>query len=198
MRAPHTSAPPQAGAPPQVSVPHLRVPVHYRFAPGEAGDGATLRIPLLALSTLTRASVDAAVPGLAQPRVEALLRSLPKEARRSLIPIGAAAASFMEFVGAPSTDLQRLADWLRESRGIPSPLIRFDFDAVPAHLTARLAVIDGNGDSAQGRELAQGSDMGLLRRRCAAAARAELDRAAGVAIRHRGGASSWMSLHRPL
>ncbi|MDP8984865.1 MAG: ATP-dependent RNA helicase HrpA [Pseudomonadota bacterium] len=189
---------------PHTAVPHLRVPVQYRFAPGEAGDGATLRIPLLALPTLTRASVDAAVPGLAQPRVEALLRSLPKEARRSLIPIGAAAASFMEFVGAPSTNVQRLADWLRESRGIPSALIRFDLAAVPAHLTAQLAVIeDGeeltpDGQSAQGaarlaqgeepapvmeppgRVLAQGSDIALLRRRCAAAARAELDRAAAA------------------
>ncbi|MDP9011433.1 MAG: ATP-dependent RNA helicase HrpA [Pseudomonadota bacterium] len=176
---------PTIGAPqvsaPHVSVSHVRVPVHYRFAPGEPADGATLRIPLLALPTLTRASVDSAVPGLAGPRVEALLRSLPKEARRSLIPIAAAVASFMEFMGGPSTNVQRLADWLRDPRGIPSSLIRFDFDAVPAHLTARLAVVDGSGDLAQGRELAQGTDVGLLRRRCAAAARAELDRAAGAA-----------------
>ena len=33
---------------------HLSVPVEYRFAPGEADDGATLRVPLLALPTLNR------------------------------------------------------------------------------------------------------------------------------------------------
>jgi ATP-dependent helicase HrpA len=157
---------------PQIGEPHISVPVDYRFAPGEAHDGATLQIPLLALPTLTRASVDAAVPGLAAPRVEALLRSLPKDARRGLIPIGAAAASFMDFMGAPSTNTQRLAHWLKESRGIPSALIRFDLDAVPAHLTPRLSVTD------RGKELAQGADLGLLRRRCAASARAELDRCA--------------------
>jgi ATP-dependent helicase HrpA len=162
---------PAAGEPAGSSV-EVSVPVDYRFAPGEIGDGATLRIPLLALPTLTRASVDAAVPGLAEPRVEALLRSLPKEARRSLIPIGAAVHSFMEFMGAPTTNTQRLAHWLRESRGIPSTLIRFDLDAVPAHLTARLAVVE------QGKELAQGNDVGLLRRRCASNARSELDRIA--------------------
>ena len=196
------------GSKPLGSELHVSAPVDYRFAPGEVGDGATLRIPLLALPTLTRASVDAAVPGLAEPRVEALLRSLPKEARRSLIPIGATVVSFMEYMGAPTTNTQRLAHWLRESRGIPSSLIRFDLSALPAHLTARLAVV-GQGiepargtelapgkdvaqgtelaqgkepargkDLARGTELAQGSDVGLLRRRCAASARSELDRIA--------------------
>jgi len=101
--------------------------------------------------------------------VEALLRSLPKEARRSLIPIGAAAASFLEREGSTSTDPRRLAEWLKEFRGIPEPLIRFDLDAVPAHLSAWLAVVK------DGHELAQGSDLGLLRRRCASQARANLD-----------------------
>ena len=73
----------------------LSIPVEYRFAPGESRDGALLRIPLLALPGLTRAAVDAAVPGLALPRIEALLRSLPKDARRNLIPIGETAAQFL-------------------------------------------------------------------------------------------------------
>src|ERR1019366_5767684 len=168
----------------------------YRFAPGEAHDGATLKVPLLALPTLTRATVDAALPSLAAPRVEALLRSLPKDARRSLIPIGATVVSFMDVMGAPSTGIQRLADWLKEARGVPSSLIRFDLDAVPAHLTAQLAVVETAAEAAQshksapskepdlrkapelGRELARGGDLGLLRRRCAARARAELDRCA--------------------
>ena len=51
-----------------------------------------MRIPILALPGLTRAAVDAAVPGFGEPRIEALLRSLPKDARRNLIPIGETAA----------------------------------------------------------------------------------------------------------
>jgi ATP-dependent helicase HrpA len=156
----------------------VSVAVDYRLAPGEAGDGATLQVPLLALPTLTRAAVDAAVPGLAEPRVEALLRSLPKDARRALIPIAATAAAFVDFMGAPSTNVQRLADWLKESRGVPEGLICFDADAVPAHLTAQLAVLEAGPESRPPRELARGSDLGVLRRRCAAAARAELDRRA--------------------
>jgi ATP-dependent helicase HrpA len=156
----------------------VSVAVDYRLAPGEEGDGATLKVPLLVLPMLTRASVDAAVPGLAEPRVEALLRSLPKEARRGLIPIAATAAAFMDTMGAPSTNLQRLAEWLKESRGIPEGLIRFDVDAVPAHLTAQLSVVEAAPEPRPFTELARGSDLGVLRRRCAAKARAELDRRA--------------------
>jgi ATP-dependent helicase HrpA len=155
--------------PERVALPALEVAVQYRFAPGEAGDGATLIVPLLALPTLTRAGIDAALPGLALPRVEALLRSLPKDARRSLIPIGATAASFMEHRGSPCTNAQQLADWLQQVRGVPGSLIRFDLDAVPAHLTPQLAVVEG------GREMTQGAHLGALRRRCALRARAALD-----------------------
>jgi ATP-dependent helicase HrpA len=155
--------------PERVKLPALDVPVEYKFSPGETRDGATLKVPLLSLPSLTRAEVDAAVPGLAAPRVEALLRSLPKEARRSLIPIGGTAQAFMEHMGGPSTNMQRLSLWLRETRGIQPSLLRFDLNAIPAHLTAQLAVVE------QGRELVQGSDLSILRRRCAKAARAELD-----------------------
>ena len=153
----------------------VTVPVDYRFALGEAGDGATLQVPLLALPTLTRAAVDAAVPGLAAPRIEALLRSLPKDARRGLIPMAATAASFLEFMGAPSTNSYRLTEWLKETRSIPEALIRFDPAAVPAHLTVQTAVFDPAG-----QELARSGDLAVLRRRCAAAARAELDRRSGL------------------
>jgi ATP-dependent helicase HrpA len=171
---------------PVATAPPVSVAVEYRLAPGEEGDGATLQVPLLALPTLTRAAVDAAVPGLAEPRVEALLRSLPKDARRGLIPIAATAAAFMDFMGAPSTNVQRLAAWLKESRAIPEGLIRFDANAVPAHLTPQLAVLEAAPEPSPGpllesrplRELARGSDLAVLRRRCAAKARAELDQRA--------------------
>jgi ATP-dependent helicase HrpA len=161
--------------PERVSLQSMAVPVDYRFAPGESGDGATLVVPLLALPGLTRSGVDAAVPGFAAARIEALLRSLPKDARRGLIPIAATAASFLSFMKAPSSEVRRLGDWLKESCGIPPALIRFDLAAVPAHLTVHLAVLEGS------RELARGTELPELRRRCAARARLELDRRARLA-----------------
>jgi ATP-dependent helicase HrpA len=158
--------------PERVRLCGLDVSVEYRFAPGEERDGATLEIPLLALPCLTRGAVDAALPGIAAPHVEALLRSLPKDARRSLIPIAAAVTKFMDFAGAPCSNVNRLVGWLKDSRGVPASLIRFDFNAVPAHLIPGFEVV------ADGALPVQGSDLGALRRRCAASARQELDRRA--------------------
>ncbi len=164
--------------PERASLDSLSIPVEYRFAPGEARDGAILQIPLLALPGLTRAVVDAAVPGLAAPRIEALLRSLPKDARRNLIPIGDAAAQFLASANdgtgaaAVTADLPGLKRWLKEQRGIPEPLLRFDIAAVPVHLMPQLAV------AADGREIAQGRTLAELRRASAAAARTELERRA--------------------
>jgi ATP-dependent helicase HrpA len=153
----------------------LLLPVEYRFSPGEAGDGATLRLPELALPAITQAAVDAAIPGLLQPRIEALLRTLPKEVRRALIPITHTAAEAVTSLAAASTNLVRLAQWLRETRGIAAASIRFDAAQVPAHLIARAAVIE------DGRVLASGADLADLRRRCAMRARAALDRRAQAA-----------------
>jgi ATP-dependent helicase HrpA len=161
----------------------LMLPVEYRFAPGEARDGASLRIPILALPDLTRAGVDAAVPGLADPRIEALLRSLPKEARRNLIPIGATAAQFTASSaagGSGAADAPTLKAWLKESRGIPESLIRFDLAAVPPHLMPQLTV------TADGRDIAHGTTLAELRRASAALARAELDRRAQAEYGHLG------------
>jgi len=176
----------------------LSIPVEYRFAPGESRDGASLRIPLLAVPGLTRAAVDAAVPGLAAPRIEALLRSLPKDARRNLIPIADTAAQFMAAAGAAAgagagaavgaaagaaavavagaaADVHALRAWLKEQRGIPDSLLRFDLTAVPAHLMPQLTVTADGEDAAHGKSLAE------LRRAGAAAVRLELERRARAA-----------------
>jgi len=155
--------------PPTVAAGPLALPVDYRFAPGEAGDGATLRVPLLALPTLTRAALDAAIPGLVEPRIVALLRSLPKDARRNLIPIAATAQSFLSHMGLPSTDLRALKEWLKETRGVPEASLKFDPGAVPAHLVPRVSVIAG------GETICEGGDLGELRRRTASLARQSLD-----------------------
>jgi len=161
--------------PETVRMDALSAPVEYRFAPGESGDGATLRVPILVLPCLTRTMVDAAIPGLVQPRLVAMLRSLPKDTRRRLIPIADAAADFLSFTGTPSTDVARLTEWLSETRAIPYEQVRFDLAQVPTHLIPRLAVIEAD------RELASGTDMGDLRRRCAAHSRAALDACAQAA-----------------
>ncbi len=158
--------------PENTRVDALSVAVEYHFAPGERQDGANLKVPLLALTGLTRAMLDAAIPGLAAPRVEASLRSLPKEARRNLIPIAETAAAFLTDATIAAADAGHLKKWLKERRGVADALIRFDPAAIPAHLTVQVSVTQ------DALEIARGSNLADLRRRCAAAGRAELERRA--------------------
>ena len=161
--------------PESISAGPLALTVDYRFAPGEPGDGATLRVPLLALPALTRAGLDAAIPGLVEPRIVALLRSLPKDARRNLIPIAATAQGFLSHMGAPSTDLAALKEWLKETRGVPEGLLKFDSSVVPAHLIPQVSVVAG------GEPICEGGDLADLRRRTASLARQGLDARARLA-----------------
>ncbi|HLW24162.1 MAG TPA: ATP-dependent RNA helicase HrpA [Steroidobacteraceae bacterium] len=151
----------------------LTVPIDYRFAPGEADDGATLRVPLLAVPNLTRPELDAAIPGLVAPRVEAMLRSLPKDARRRIIPVGETVSRYLAEPGA-AADAEQLGAWLKKHLGVPGELLRFDRTQVPPHLVPRIAV------ELEGLEAESVSELKGLRRRAAAAARAELDRRAAA------------------
>ncbi len=149
-----------------VTLRDMPIAVQYRFAPGEAGDGATLMVPLPLIPQLNAADLQSAIPGFSAPRIEAMLRSLPKEARRGLIPIPAAAEGFLEFAQQRGpADARLLEEWLKTMRGVPEALLRFQAGAIPQFLNPQVAAIDGI------REFARGADLRELRLRCAAAAR---------------------------
>jgi ATP-dependent helicase HrpA len=157
-----------AAYPERITVGGLALDVHYRFAPAEEDDGAHIRVPLLAVPALERSELEGAIPGFCAPCVEALLRALPKEARRRLIPVAATVAAAVDALGRRATDVAALGPWLRTVHGVPPDLLRFDQTAVPAYLRPRLTVVDG------GRELLQGTALQPLRRELAGASRAAL------------------------
>ena len=173
VRAPDPAA--LSAFPERAEFGSLTFDVSYRFEPTDPRDGATVIVPPVALPAITRADIDAAIPGFARPRVDALLRSLPKEVRRRLIPIAATAERFVANAGPGAANRTRLAEWLRTEAGIAETMIRFAPGELPAYLEPRVAVRD------QERELACGADLSDLRRATAGAARAALDHA-GAAL----------------
>jgi ATP-dependent helicase HrpA len=79
----------------------LDVPLTYRFAPGEPLDGVTLRVPLTALNQVTYDGLDWQIPGYRGELVEALVRTLPKDVRRQLIPLADTARAAAARLGQP-------------------------------------------------------------------------------------------------
>jgi ATP-dependent helicase HrpA len=68
-----------------------RLKISYQFSPGAIDDGVSLMVPLLLLAQLPLAPFEWLVPGLLPEKVHALLKGLPKELRKELMPIADAA-----------------------------------------------------------------------------------------------------------
>ena len=62
--------------PDSVPAGRLALPLSYRFSPGEADDGVTLKLPASVLTRLRPEAVEWAIPGLMQERVTALVKAL--------------------------------------------------------------------------------------------------------------------------
>ncbi len=66
----------------------IELPLTYKYGPGEPLDGVTVHVPLSGLNQVTPAGFDWQIPGHRPDVVATLIRSLPKEVRRRLNPIG--------------------------------------------------------------------------------------------------------------
>src|SRR5690606_38529584 len=72
--------------PDTLAVGSIELPLQYHLEPGAEDDGVTLRCPLAALNQLDRRRLDWLVPGLIAEKVACMIRSLPRDLRKSFVP----------------------------------------------------------------------------------------------------------------
>jgi len=168
-----------AGAfPDAMEVGNQRLRFEYRFVPGDAADGVTLRVPLPLLNAIPAAHCEWLVPGLLQDKVAALIRSLPKTQRRNFVPAPEFARAFAEAKAPRDEPLAPcLSAFLKKITGVAVNAADFDVAGLPAHLRMRFEVCDESG-----RVLAEGRDLEALRERWADRARAAFSRNAAVPV----------------
>ncbi|MDQ1743139.1 MAG: ATP-dependent helicase HrpA, partial [Pseudonocardiales bacterium] len=147
----------------------------YRFEPGTAADGVTVGIPLPVLNEATAAGLDWQVPGLRTELVTALLRTLPKPLRRSVVPVPDTAAALVaalpEDIGGSAAHLTRvLSAELRALRGVDIPESAWELDRLPEHLRPTYQVLDERG-----AVLGAGKDLAALQAEFAPAVTASLE-----------------------
>ncbi len=156
LLAPVEDGPAADDFPDLLSTPVGDLALHYEFAPGSAHDGVTLICPLGSYWSLDWAILEYLVPGLRQDLVLELLRTLPKELRRQLVPLPALAQSLS--LPPPGRGLRRdLVDALSTTRGLKVDVGDFQCERLPVHLRMNVRVVD-----ADGRILAQGRDRDEL------------------------------------
>ena len=136
----------------------------YRFEPGHALDGVTATVPLHLLNPLEAQQFEWLVPGLIREKVAALLKALPKQLRRHLVPPAEHVTAFLTESGPstldprPSTLMAALARYVQRAAGEPVATDVWEGADLPAHLRMNFRVVDEAG-----RELAAGRDLAALK-----------------------------------
>ena len=137
----------------------LRLPLSYRFEPGTPDDGVTAHVALSALGQLRPVGFDWLVPALRPELVTALLRGLPKELRKPLVPVPDLVAELLAGVKPRSAPLLAvLSAELERRRGVRVAPDAWRPDELPPHLRMTFSVEDD-----QGRVVAVGDDLDALR-----------------------------------
>ncbi len=157
----------------------------YVFDPGAERDGVTVHVPLKWLPQLQPIGFDWLVPALREELVTALIRSLPKELRRSLVPVPeVASAALTRMTPRSEPLLDALARELEALRGVRIPRDAWDLDRLPPHLRMTFRVEDERGAL-----VAEGPDLDALREQARPRLRHELATAAAPLERH--GLTDW-------
>jgi ATP-dependent helicase HrpA len=157
----------------------------YRFDPGSAHDGVTVHVPLKLLPQLRDEGFEWLVPALRSELVVALIRSLPKELRKRLVPVPDVAAAVLERLQARRRPLlEAVAAEIEAQRGVRIPPDAWDLSRLPPYLKMTFSVEDENS-----KVIASGQDLDALRERVRPTLRAAL--AAATRKLERTGQTTW-------
>jgi len=164
------------------------LPLRYVFDPTSPDDGVTLSVPLPLLGALSARRCDWLVPGFLTEKIIALLRGLPKDVRRELVPIPAAAWRLHASLGTfgEGSLFEKLAALVTGAAGIRIESSLLAGIALPPWLQTNFSVLDPAG-----RELRRGRDLDTLRRDLRVRAAASGSRVAHGHPWEREGVRSW-------
>jgi len=139
----------------------LRLAASYRFDPSHDEDGATVKIPVQALPQVDEKQWSWGIPGWRQDLIEALLKALPKDKRRNLVPIPDTAKKLMQGVDAVHLREHLFSYLAFVLRGEQITEKDFSFERIDQYLVPFIKVVDEKG-----KLIAQGRDLDELKARC--------------------------------
>ncbi|MBW2636507.1 MAG: DUF3418 domain-containing protein, partial [Deltaproteobacteria bacterium] len=145
--------------PDEIAVGDTKLDLSYRFDPGRQDDGVTVRVPAPLASTTPLEKADWNIPGLLKEKITALIKGLPKEYRKKLVPIPRTVEIIISEMEEESMSLlSSLARFIYRRFGIDIPAREWPVEALPDYLKTRFSIIDEAGN-----ELQSGRDINLLR-----------------------------------
>ncbi|MDO4557335.1 MAG: ATP-dependent RNA helicase HrpA [Planctomycetia bacterium] len=137
----------------------MRLPLVYRFSPGEDNDGITVEVPSEALPHIDGRRLGWIVPGLLSAKIEAMIRSLPKQYRVRFVPVPDTVRKIIPDLKFGHGDFSvELAALLSRYAGISLPASAFDESRLPPQLKLNVRISGAKGDV-----IAENRDLTVLR-----------------------------------
>jgi ATP-dependent helicase HrpA len=138
--------------------------LEYLHDPGNARDGLTLSVPLIALNQLSAKRCDWLVPGLLKEKIALLAKTLPQKIRHKLGPLPEFADAFLAATPLDAQHMESLTlveaitRYARTELNLVLPPDAFRPELLAAHLSMNFRVMDEHG-----RQLAMGRSLAQLR-----------------------------------
>ncbi len=172
--------------PDTLSLYGTKLPLAYRFDPGEDDDGVTITLPLALLPQADPAVLEWTIPGWHAEKIEWLLDAMPKAVRKSVGGVKELTAELARrhrpFEGPM---LEALSRSIQERTGVRVPMDALRPDELPPFLRFYFRVVDE-----EGRVVGEGRDLAALKERFAKRAR-DAWAGASKATLERDGLTSW-------
>ncbi|MBW9213473.1 ATP-dependent RNA helicase HrpA [Mumia sp. zg.B53] len=132
----------------------IDLPLSYAFEPESDVDGVTVDVPLERLADLDETAFLWGVPGYRQELVTALLRGLPKDVRRRLVPAPDVARRLLALpLDTTLPVAEAMSAGIRTLNGDVVAPGTFDLASLPRHLRVTFRVRDGEAEIARGKDL---------------------------------------------
>ena len=144
--------------PDTITLGNQELPCEYEFDPGKETDGVTVKIPASVAPSIPTDDMDWLVPGLFKEKITALIKGLPKNYRKQLIPISDTVDIISKEM--PKGDgplLSLLGGFIYQRFNIDIPHDQWPADQLPDYLSMRISVVGKNG-----REIKSSRDKSIL------------------------------------
>ena len=132
-----------------------RLRLKYRFEPNHPLDGVTVDVPLAILNRLEGPVFEWLVPGMIREKLQALIKSLPKQVRRNCVPVPDFVTRFLD--STPDRTLPiapQLATFIWRASAQKLDADAFASAELPPHLLFNFRIIDdGKQEIGMGRDL---------------------------------------------
>ncbi|MEE8059291.1 MAG: ATP-dependent RNA helicase HrpA [Pseudomonadales bacterium] len=132
--------------------------LHYRFEPGHPADGVTVTIPIGLLNRVPRHHFEWLVPGMLRDKCIALIKLLPKQLRKQVVPVPEYVDKFLAQVIVDDVPLlEVLTCQLKGLAGVTVAMESWQPDQLDDFYRMNYRIVD-----AKGQQLGQGRNLDKL------------------------------------